>query len=116
MAGPLSIGSISPHAVERVAERLGPKAVPVLMAKLAVAAGSLPAGSSAALVMAKLPEMKGVAWSDVSNGDLVVAVVRNRVVKSVFLRRSSQSLGPDAFGVDRVFWADGVKAAAGLAA
>ena len=42
------------------------------------------------------------AWSDISNGDAVWAIVRGGTVATVMLRRSTQPSTPEAMRVDRV--------------
>jgi len=46
--------------------------------------------------------MVGQAWSDQSNGDTVVAVIRGRMVQTFMFRRRSQPFDRNALSVDRV--------------
>jgi hypothetical protein len=69
------------------------------------AAGQLAAASSApseALRLVNLKSQVGLAWSDRSNGDEVWAIVRNRRLVTIMLRRNTQPKTPAALKVDRV--------------
>lgn len=46
--------------------------------------------------------MVGQAWSDQSNGDTVVAIIRYRTVQTFMFRRRSQPFDRMALNVDRV--------------
>jgi hypothetical protein len=46
--------------------------------------------------------MVGQAWSDTSNGDTLVAIIRGREVQTFMFRRRTQPFRPDALNVDRV--------------
>ena len=74
-------------------------------AKVFGAAGMLASQStyrSEAIRLIALPEMVGKAWSDQSNGNEVWAIVRNRRLVTVMLRRSTQPKTAAAFDVERV--------------
>lgn len=45
--------------------------------------------------------MVGRAWSDSSNGDSVVAIIRNRTVATLMFRRLTQPFTPATLNVDR---------------
>lgn len=57
---------------------------------------------SVALRLKSLSYFVGTAWSDVSNGDTVVAIIRGRMVQTYMLRRRSQPFDKYALNVERV--------------
>lgn len=50
----------------------------------------------------RLPRMVGQAWSAQSNGDTVVAIIRQGAVATFMFRRSTQPHTPEAYNVRRV--------------
>ena len=50
----------------------------------------------------RLGRMVGQAWSDRSNGDTVVAIIRNGSVATFMFRRSTQPHTPQAYNVRKV--------------
>lgn len=59
--------------------------------------------STWAVRIARLDVQRNPAWGDVSNGDTVVAIVREGWVTTVFLRRSTQPWRPEAMDVQHVW-------------
>ena len=57
---------------------------------------------SVALRLKSLSYFVGNAWSDTSNGDTVVAIVRGRMVQTYMLRRRSQPFDKNSLSVERV--------------
>ena len=57
---------------------------------------------SVALRLKTLSHFVGTAWSDTSNGDTVVAIIRGRMVQTYMLRRRSQPFDKYALNVDKV--------------
>lgn len=58
-----------------------------------------PKGSYAVRCM-RLAARRGQAWSDTSNGDSIVAIIRNGILETVMLRRDSQPWTRAALRVD----------------
>jgi len=56
---------------------------------------------SVAVRVRSLAAFVGHAWSDDSNGDTIVAIVRGRQVQTVMFRRRSQPFTRDALNVER---------------
>jgi hypothetical protein len=81
---------MSLHALERVDGRLvGAEAQKV---QDAIAQACAKHGSRSVGVIAhRLDGQRGTAWGEKSNGDCVVAIVRNGQVKTVYLRRATQT-------------------------
>lgn len=96
----------SRHAWERAAERLGvrlpPDTVSAIIANSDQVAASTKRGRSVAYVAHRFGYQVGTAWGSSSNGDLVVAIIREGKVVTYMLRRSSQPLEPAALSVDEV--------------
>lgn len=91
----------SPHALGRLAERLSTEerqAVAQAVATLTLEGNT----DSVAVRVARLSAMHGYAWSDVSNGSDVWAIVRGGHVVTVMLRRRTQPTDKRAFNVERV--------------
>jgi hypothetical protein len=57
---------------------------------------------SVALRLTTLSHFVGTAWSDASNGDTVIAIVRGRMVQTYMLRRRSQPFDKYALNVEKV--------------
>lgn len=93
----------SPHAMERISERL--TAEERADVSRAVAELSVDYSGSVAVRVARLAAMHGYAWSDTSNGSDVWAIVRDGAVVTVMLRRRTQPTDRRAFNVDRVILA-----------
>jgi len=85
------------HALIRADERLqGNEADRV---NEAIASACEQYGSrSIGIIAHRLDQQRGQAWGAQSNGDCVVAIVRNGQVKTVYLRRATQSFN---LGVSR---------------
>lgn len=94
------------HAWQRVDERMAECGFDAdTRDKVFQAARLLAAQSGAeseALRLLILPEQVGESWGDRSNGDTVIAIVRNRRLATVMLRRSTQPFTPEALDVKRV--------------
>lgn len=100
------MNGILPHAAQRAAERfieagLDPTEIDRIIGTAAAFALKCSGGESVALRLAVLHGMVGQAWSDRSNGDCIVAIIRNRCVTTFMFRRSTQPYNPAAFNVDR---------------
>ena len=57
---------------------------------------------SVALRLRTLSHFVGNAWSDTSNGDTVIAIVRGRMVQTYMLRRRTQPFDRNSLNVERV--------------
>lgn len=88
------------HALDKIRERLTPAEQQTCVRLLGELPERVPEGSAAVVLMRV--EHRGTPWGEESNGDLVVAIVRDGRVVTVFLRRSSQPLVRESFDVDRV--------------
>ena len=101
-----ALAYIDRHAIDRMAERMAEARIDragqvrILTAAARVAAQCEP-GESVAVRVASLTSIVGRAWSDRSNGDTIVAIIRDRRVRTVMLRRSTQPFTPDALNVER---------------
>lgn len=96
---------MSRHAWVRVIERLRPSEQSQVLLRMSVLEDYLRRhrpGSDIAVRVLRLGSQRNEAWSDVSNGDEVWAIVRRADVKTVMLRRSSQPSTPESMRVDRV--------------
>lgn len=93
------------HALARTTDRLGieldDETVQGIVSRADGIACESPIGSIAARVM-RLTSMVGQAWSDRSNGDCVIAIIRDGKVITFMFRRSSQPHNPQAYGTDKV--------------
>ena len=78
------------HSLQRADERLvGAEAAKV---NKAIAAACAKYGNkSVGIIAHRLDSQRGQAWGNKSNGDCVVAIVRNGQVKTVYLRRATQT-------------------------
>tara|TARA_R110002167_G_scaffold118513_4_gene295153 strand:- start:1867 stop:2292 length:426 start_codon:yes stop_codon:yes gene_type:complete len=87
---PRNAPNLSIHALQRVDERLvGEEAQKVITA---VRKASAKYGTqSLGIIAHDLGAQRGQAWGNTSNGDLVVVIVRNGQVKTVYLRRATQT-------------------------
>ncbi len=99
--------SLSWHAVDRASDRLRDAGMnPDDVLRLANdVARQVPRGSVAvrlACLAKSVGDLRDDVMTRASNGDEVWAVVRDGVVRTVMLRRSTQPRDPGAFGVDRV--------------
>jgi hypothetical protein len=93
------------HARERIAERLGvrlPIATQEAIAHKASTVAAASRGRSIAYAVHRLGYQAGTPWGESSNGDVVVAIIRDRRVVTYMLRRSSQPHEPGCYGVDEV--------------
>lgn len=94
------------HAFDRVEERLTEAGFTAeTRAKFFKVADLLARASkieSEALQLLTLPAQVGQAWSDKSNGNTVVAIVRNGRLATVMLRRETQPFTAEALNVKKV--------------
>lgn len=88
------------HALERIRERLTWAERQLCKRLLEEVVERFPKGSAAVVLMQVDP--RGKPWSDESNGDLVVGILRDGRVVTVFMRRSTQPLEPEKFDTDQV--------------
>lgn len=82
------------HAFQRVTERLSDLYDEATIEKFYAVAKQLANRSTAkseAIRLIVLPEQVGQKWGEQSNGDEVWAIVRNRHLVTVMLRRGTQS-------------------------
>lgn len=91
------------HALTRMAERFTEQELAEATALLDRFVAEHPTGSHAVKVVT-LTAVRGVAWGDKSNGDVLWAIVRDGVVMTAFLRRASQPCDARGLQVQRV-WA-----------
>lgn len=94
---------LSGHTLDRLADRLTVEERTAVAERIGRVAAALPGGDVALRVLT-LAGQRNAAWSNVSNGDTVWAIVRGGTVATVMLRRSTQPTTPAAFGVDRVLY------------
>lgn len=92
---------ISPHCAFQLVNRFGDKAVDIADALSRKINGHMRAGSFAVRVT-RLDAQVNDAWGNESNGDEVWAIVRDKVVKTIMYRRSSQPATAEALRVDAV--------------
>lgn len=92
---------ISGHAWDRIRERLTPVEQEQVQLRAALALKHADARSFAIRLLI-LPRQRNEAWSDVSNGDEVWGIVRDREMRTVMLRRSTQPATAAAMRVDYV--------------
>ena len=94
------------HALHQTTQRLRDAGIEApIIAKIYRAAEGLAALSSVgaeAIRLLKLSAQVNQAYGLRSNGDEVWAIIRNRQLKTVMLRRSSQPQTPAAFRVEKV--------------
>ena len=78
------------HSLQRADERLvGAEAQKV---NQAIASACAKYGNkSVGIIAHRLDSQRGQAWGNKSNGDCVIAIVRNGQVKTVYLRRATQT-------------------------
>lgn len=95
------------HSMERVRNRLVASGVDAALvasfigAMVDYAATCAP-GESVAVRLAVLPRPIGEPWTDDSNGDTIVAIVRDRRVATYMFRRRTQPWSTLALRVDRL--------------
>lgn len=93
------------HALEQATTRfrvtLDANEVDGIIAKAESIAAEHPRGSVAARVY-RLARMVGQAWGEQSNGNTVIAIIRDGSVVTFMFRRASQPHTPDAYMVDKV--------------
>lgn len=94
---------LSAHTLDRLADRLTADERTAVAERIRRVSAALP-DADVALRVLTLTGQRNDAWSDVSNGDTVWAVIRGGTVATVMLRRSTQPTTPAAFGVDRVLF------------
>lgn len=92
------------HAVRRTFERVGVAIGMTRAERLATladrCAAETPAGLSVAVRLSVTPFI-GTPWADTSNGDTLVAIIRDGVVVTLMFRRSTQPFTAAALRVDR---------------
>lgn len=93
------------HALQRASERLGveldAETVQGIVRNADRIASEVGNVDTAARVW-RMTRMVGQAWSDRSNGDCVVAIIRQGSVQTFMFRRSTQPHTPEAYNVRRV--------------
>ena len=93
------------HALQRATERVGSildtATVDDIIATADDFASKCKPFESVALRM-RTVRMVGQAWSDTSNGDTLVCIIRGRQVQTFMFRRRTQPFRADALNVDRV--------------
>lgn len=92
----------SQHALERATRRIKEHVDPVWVNKVCNYAESMAktcVGSSLALNLGAC-QFVGKAWANESNGDTVVAIIRDKKVITYMFRRSTQPFTPEALRVD----------------
>lgn len=97
---------VNRHARYRLGERLLPAEAEAIVARLEAEPGT---PGLAAVILGRVAEARGDRRSEVelreSNGDVIVAIVDEGEVTTVYYRRSwDQRLDADGLGVDRVDW------------
>lgn len=92
------------HGAERLAERMTDAGIPAgSQARALDFFRSVAARrSDDVAVIARHREQVGQPWSDRSNGDLIVAILRGGAVSTVFLRRSTQTNTVDSLRVSAI--------------
>lgn len=88
------------HAELRCDERLTAQEKTASLQASEIFAAQNPQGSHAILI-ATMNKIRGQIWSDESNGNTIVAVIRDGVVKTIMLRRKSQPFTREALRVDK---------------
>ena len=92
------------HALARAAERLGTaldaQTFEAIIARADAAAAT--ASCDTAIRLHQVPSIIGIAWSDRSNGDTIVGIIRDNRVVTIMLRRSTQPHTPAAYNVRQV--------------
>lgn len=92
------------HALERAADRLGIELDAETVQGIVRNADHIAheCGVDTAARVWRMSRMVGQAWSDRSNGDTVVAIIRNGEVATFMFRRSTQPHTPEAYNVRKV--------------
>jgi len=91
------------HALSRMVDRFTEQELTEAVELLDRFTREHPEGSHAVKVTT-LTGIRGKAWSDTSNGEVLWAIVRGGAVVTTFLRRSTQPATPQNLQVQRV-WA-----------
>ena len=81
---------MNPHAFQRADERLVGNELTAVQNNIRKAAAKH-GSKSLAVIAHRLEDRRGQAWGQKSNGDCVVAIIRNGAVKTVYLRRATQT-------------------------
>ena len=89
----------SPHSLQRADERLVGAEAEKVNAAIAKACAKY-GNKSVGIIAHRLDSQRGQAWGNKSNGDWVVAIVRNGQVKTVYLRRATQTFDLGVFRTD----------------
>lgn len=95
------------HAVNRVSDRLVANGIDRATAEDIVRTADAFASKcgpfeGVALRLRSLSTFIGQAWTDTSNGDTIVAIIRGRQVQTLMFRRRTQPFDRLALNVDRV--------------
>lgn len=95
------------HANERAASRLfdagiDTETIDALTSTAEAFASKCKPFESVALRLKSLSYFVGTAWSDTSNGDTVVAIIRGRMVQTYMLRRRTQPFDKNSLSVERI--------------
>lgn len=94
---------VSNHAFSRIDTRLvGDSERAVVVQKVKQALKENPYGGDMAVITQNIGEQRGQVGGQKSNGNLVVAIVRNGQVKTVMLRRSTQTHARNSYRVQTV--------------
>ena len=88
------------HAIERLDQRVTAEEAKVALSRCAKAAAQY--SGSVAVICHTLNQQRGQAWGQKSNGDLVIGIIRGGHLKTVFLRRSTQTNTTSSLRVDRL--------------
>ena len=80
----------NPHALQRADERLVGEEARKVNAAIASACAKY-GNRSIGIIAHRLGGQRGQAWGQKSNGDCVVAIVRNGQVRTIYLRRATQT-------------------------
>lgn len=94
----------SRHAVERAYNRVGremPEDIENIISKAERYAQNTKMNESVAVCIART-RMVGAAWSNSSNGDMLIAIIRQRTIVTLMFRRRSQPFDALCLSVHRV--------------
>tara|TARA_R110000744_G_scaffold1725_3_gene6225 strand:+ start:28113 stop:28568 length:456 start_codon:yes stop_codon:yes gene_type:complete len=91
--------TMSLHALQRVDERLVGDEAQAVIKSVRIACSKY-SSKSLGIVAHSIGQQRGTAWGQKSNGDLVIVIVRDGKVKTIYLRRSTQSFDLGMFRTD----------------
>lgn len=89
------------HAIARLSERMPLEDAQDIIGTLEAFAAKCGPWESVAVRVRTLAAFVGHAWSDTSNGDTIVAIIRGRDIQTIMYRRRSQPFTRDALNVER---------------